>query len=131
MNAKGFTLVELLAIIVIIAVVMIIAAPNMTRQIKKSEEENQSVLNRNIENASKLYAAKYYANDLIKLTSSGDSIKFTLDDLEKDGLINLDDNECKEKDALTIKTQEIIISLKDDKINYNYDNLKSLGNCYK
>lgn len=85
---KGFTLVELLAVVVILAIIMAIAAPNMTRQIKKEEEENQNILNQKIENASKIYAAKYYVNELI----NNRDIEFTLNDLQRDGLINLKDN---------------------------------------
>lgn len=116
MNKKGFTLVELLAIVVILAVIMVVAAPNMTKQIKKSEEESQNILNQKIENASKLYAAKYYANKLV----NGNKVTFTLNDLEQDGLINL-------KDKCDGKTNEEII------INngiYDYSNIIA-EDCYK
>ena len=36
-NNKGFTLVELLAIIVILALIILVAAPSMTKKIKKKE----------------------------------------------------------------------------------------------
>lgn len=84
-NSKGFTLVELLAIVVILALIAVIAAPNMTRQIRENEENTQNILNQKIENAAHLYAAKYYANQLV----NGQRIEFTLSDLQSDGLINL------------------------------------------
>lgn len=119
MNKKGFTLVELLAIIIIIAVVMIIAAPNMTRQIQKSEEENQSVLNRKIENASKLYAAKYYVDKLVTCSTSDCNITFSLDDLEKDGLLDLN-GKCD-------LDEEINITYDGEIIDYDYGNIS----CYE
>lgn len=39
MNKKGFTLVELLAVIVILAVILTIAVPNMFKIINKSKED--------------------------------------------------------------------------------------------
>lgn len=35
---KGFTLVELLAVIVILAIIMIIASPSMTNEIARNEK---------------------------------------------------------------------------------------------
>ena len=84
-NNKGFTLVELLAIIVILALIILVAAPSMTKQIKKKEDTEQTVLNEKIYNASRMYAAKYYASEIVK---SG-SFEFTLQDLEEDGLLDL------------------------------------------
>lgn len=113
---KGFTLVELLAVVVILAIIMAIAAPNMTRQIKKEEEENQNILNQKIENASKIYAAKYYVNELI----NNEYIEFTLNDLQRDGLINLKDN-CSNN-----LTDKIIINSGV----YNYNHIQS-DTCYE
>ena len=102
MNKNGFTLVELLAIVVILGLIMVVAAPNMTKQIQKSEEESQTILNQKIENASKLYAAKYYANKLV----NGNKVTFTLNDLEQDGLINLKDKQTVSNIALIEKSDE-------------------------
>ncbi len=115
-NSNGFTLIELLAIIVILAIIMVLAAPNMTKQIKRSEEESQNILNQKIENASKLYAAKYYANKLVNY----EDVTFTLNDLQQDGLINLKDN-CSSK----INANIII-----ENGNYDYSGIES-DDCYK
>lgn len=117
-NNKGFTLVELLAVIVILAIIVIIAVPNMTNQIRQSEEETQNVLNRKIENAAHLYAAKYYANKLI----GSEQVSFTLTDLQNDGLIVLNDNCDKNlNDTITV-----------DSSGFHYDNIKSDGDtCYE
>ena len=84
-NNKGFTLVELLAIIVILALIILVAAPSMTKQIKKKEDAEQTVLNEKIYNASRMYAAKYYASEIV----NKGSFDFTLQDLEEDGLLDL------------------------------------------
>ena len=120
MNNKGFTLTELLAIVVIIVLISIVAVPSMTKQIKKEEEQMQSILNNKIENAAKLYAVKYHSSDLIK----GNPISISLDDLEKDGLINLQ-NKC----SGARETYKIKIDI--DGIGYDYIPLTNLSNCYK
>lgn len=141
MNKKGFTLVELLAIVVILAVIMVVAAPNMTKQIKKSEEESQNILNQKIENASKLYAAKYYVTDIVKCTSTDKEnpcVKFNLYDLEQDGLINLKDN-CSKKDENEKEilknansSYSINIYMKNNAIFYDYDSISGADmDCYK
>lgn len=90
MNKKGFTLVELIAIIAIIGIITVVAAPKISRQIQNESKQSQEVLNTKIRNASKLYAAKYYADQIV----AGTIVSFTLDDLERDGLLNLKTNEC-------------------------------------
>ena len=114
---KGFTLVELLAVIVILAIIMIIAAPSMTKEIARNETENKNILNQKIENASHIYAAKYFVNDLI----DGSEISFTLNDLEQDGLINLKGKFSTELD----EEKTIIISSGV----YDYRNISGT-NCY-
>ena len=114
MNKKGFTLVELLAILAILGTIVAIAVPNISNQIQKTDEEKQNVLNIKIENAAKLYAAKYYADKII----NDDPFPFTLEDLINDGLLNLNDNECSDD-----KETDIFFEGSDT----NYTDL----NCYE
>ena len=122
MNNKGFTLTELLAIVVIIVLISIVAVPSMTKQIKKEEEQMQSILENKIENAAKLYAVKYYASKLIK---GNEVVTFTLDDLEKDGLINLQ-NKCTDNESFKRTTQKIKVKGNT----YDFIAIKELKNCY-
>lgn len=87
-NNKGFTLTELLAIIVLISIFGIIAGPNLTKKIQSSEQEEKNTLSQNIENAAMIYAAKYYSEKIVNCTEDC-NINFTLNDLEQDGLIDL------------------------------------------
>lgn len=117
---KGFTLVELLAIVVILVVIMLIAAPSMTKQIQKSEEEKQSALNQKIENAAHIYAAKYYADKLV----NSESFSFTLQNLVDDGLIDLK-GKCEDKHESSIN-----ISFSNNVVTYSYADVKGTD-CYK
>lgn len=116
MNNKGFTLVELLAIVVIISVIATVAVPSITNEINSSDKHTQNVVDESIENASKLYVAKYYARQFI---NDEKTIEFTLNDLENDGLLNLKSDICKND-----KIKKIIV---DTKV-YNYNNLSK--SCY-
>lgn len=120
LNNKGFTLIELLSIVVILSIIIALTVPNIGKQINKSEEENKSILNKKIENASHIYASKYFASKLVNCNDDTCKISFTLNDLERDGLIKLNDDECNDD-----RKNKIIISY-NKKINYNYANL----NCY-
>lgn len=99
-NNYGFTLIELLAIVVILGVIIAIAAPNMTKQINKKEETDQTILDEKISNAAHMYIAKYYSDKVVDGTCNINNINninpcsFTLNDLEQDGLINLKGKNC-------------------------------------
>lgn len=90
-NNKGFTLIELLAVIVILGIIITIATLSLSGIKGREKSDNESILSRKIENAAKLYAAKYYAD---RITSGSGNVEFTLNDLEKDGLIELNDDQC-------------------------------------
>lgn len=129
-NNKGFTLAELLAIIALIAVFALIAGPNLTDQIKSSEKEEQDVLSQNIKNASMIYAGKYYAKELVN--GNYDAVKFTLDALIQDGLLDLGNNECvAKKDEETNeeynRANRYILFDGD----FKFDEIKKLKKCYK
>lgn len=112
---KGFTLIELLAIIVILGLIALAAIPNISKQVKESEKQEQTVLDKKIENASKLYAAKYYADEIV----GGSNFSFYLTDLENDGLLSLNDDQCS-------STRNNKIEVKKDssgKIIFNYSNI--------
>lgn len=93
-NNYGFTLIELLAIVVILGVIIAVAAPNMTKQINKKEETDQTILDEKISNAAHMYIAKYYSDKVVDGTCDSSTCSFTLNDLEQDGLINLKDKNC-------------------------------------
>lgn len=118
-NKKGFTLVELLAIVVILTIIMVLAAPSMTKQIAKKEKTDETILDEKISNAAKIYAAKYYSEKIVNLPTCTENcnINFTLNDLEQDGLINL-------KDKCTGKINEKIRISYGSSIEYNYDDIK-------
>ena len=130
---KGFTLIELLAIIVILGLIALAAIPNISKQVKESEKQEQTVLDKKIENASKLYAAKYYADKIV----DGMTFTFTLNELENDGLLSLNDDQCSDNvtiDGSDLETVNADIKIEWDftnnKIKFNYANIANDATCY-
>lgn len=112
---KGFTLIELLAIIVILGLIALAAIPNISKQVKESEKQEQTVLDKKIENASKLYAAKYYADKIVV----GTPFTFTLNELENDGLLSLNDDQC----SGGTRNNKIEVKKDSGKIIFDYSNI--------
>jgi len=59
LNNKGFTLVEVLAVIVILGIIMAIMAPNVSILLEKSKEDNYEHLEKSIVSAAKMYISDY------------------------------------------------------------------------
>lgn len=121
-NNYGFTLIELLAIVVILGVIIAIAAPNMTKQINKKEETDQTILDEKISNAAHMYIAKYYSDKVVDGTCNSSTCRFTLNDLEQDGLINL-----KGKNCTNVMAKDMFYLSSDNpniKDSYNFDAIK-------
>lgn len=85
MKEKGFTLVELLGVIVILSIIMLIAIPNITSMLEKSKYDQY------IGDAKKLVSITEYEirKGTINKPATGELIKVTLDylstsDVEKD-----------------------------------------------
>ena len=80
LNKRGFTLVELLVVIVILGVIMSIAIPSITSSIERSKDKQKTQIIKLIVSAGELYVDKHK-----NTVQQGKSI--TLDDLIEDGLI--------------------------------------------
>ena len=102
-NKNGFTLVELLAILVILGIIATITVINIGKQAELNDDNNKKILNQKIENAAKIYAAKYYSNIILDEQAVNDGkIKFSLNDLINDGVLYLSDNQCTTKRGVRI-----------------------------
>ncbi|MFA5407549.1 MAG: prepilin-type N-terminal cleavage/methylation domain-containing protein, partial [Bacilli bacterium] len=78
MKQKGFTLVELLAVIVILAIILAVAIPGIGAIINSSKVSSYNSQMNLIKKAASLYMAKY---------SNGTTISVRLDDLIEAGFI--------------------------------------------
>ena len=106
---KGFSLVEVLAVIVIIGLIFLIAFPTLLNSIKKSNDQIDSNTLELIKNA-----AKDYENDQDDLD---DNYCIDISDLINDGYI--------EEDVVLSKDKKLI----NKSINKNNGNYELVGKC--
>jgi len=83
-NKKGFTLVELLAVIIVLSLILAIAVPSVNKYLKASKEKAYEVQINNM-----LEAAETYANTYREILpqNDGDETTITLGQLKAEGLI--------------------------------------------
>lgn len=86
---KGFTLVELLAILVILGIITLVAAPAIVSTNKKSLENDYIEFKRTIENACEVYVETHLDDPNVKdLKERGTRINIPVSTLIESGLLN-------------------------------------------
>lgn len=83
---KGFTLVELLGIIGIIAVILLFVTPSIIGMLKKDENKNYEQFIRTIELATETYVSANYSN-YPDLSTAGGTYTISLQQLMEDGYL--------------------------------------------
>lgn len=82
---KGFTLVELLAVLVILGVITLVAVPNVIKTNQQSAEQNYEEFKKTIENAAEVYMETHIDK---KPKNNADTVTVTVSDLKEYGFIN-------------------------------------------
>ena len=136
LNNKGFTLVEVLAVIVIIAIIGGIAVPNIISTINTSKNKSEEILIENIKTASEqLYEEVYYmggtlykydengdkTSDEITVNDNDNSITINLQTLVSNGFLNSTEENNNQKKIINPKTGENIGSCKIEIVKNNTD----------
>lgn len=85
MNKKGFTFVELMAVVVVLAIIALIAVPNVLKIMKDTNQTKYDRIIKDMENAAE---TKFYSD---KMTLNiGGTICITISQLQASGLIDSD-----------------------------------------
>ena len=133
LNNKGFTLVELLATIAILAIVMGIATFSITAIIKNSKEKNYQLLITNIKDAAETYyqECKYTNNTGITCT---ENLNIHLEDLLKYGYLKGNSTDNDKKQTIVNPNDNVDISKCQIKISYSNSTIEvkaitTTGSC--
>ena len=126
MNKKGFTLIDLLCVIVLLALITVLATTGIMSLSKSSKENMYCAKVEIIENIAKEYAVKYEKelNNSTDLYNGYKSIKIKVNDLVLSGDLEADkdNNVLSPIDNSIMNDIEIIIYLKNNRINAYIDN---------
>lgn len=124
MKDKGYTLVELLAVLIILGVIIMISVPAITGVINSSKEKSYDEQVKILENA----ARTYMSENSTLLPDNGSSFNVTIDKLKESGLIS--DEEIKNPNFVSGSTEDkkknqyfegcIIVTNKNNKFTYIY-----------
>lgn len=94
-NNRGFTLIEITAVVLILGVIFLISFPTLERLMKKSEQDKDTYNEENIIMAAKTYL-NMHSNEYE--FTDGTDIEINLTKLVEDDLI--DDNDYEESDKV-------------------------------
>lgn len=122
MKNKGFTLVELLGVIIILGIIAMIVTPKIGSSLKKEKKELCKIQYENI-----LAAARVYGADHLLEINSGDII--TLKDLQDGGYIEKNLKNPQKSDETISDGLQIVVFKNGKKLDYKYKlAISCLGN---
>lgn len=123
LNKKGFTLVELLAVLVILVVIMTIAIPSVASSIERSKNKQKNAKIELIESAAEIYLDRY------KNSITSDTID--LESLICDGLLTKEQAKDPFDEKYTLSGYYSIVNSKwiEDSSNANHLEIDATLNC--
>ena len=124
MNKKGFTLVELLAVILLLLVIISITVPVVTKIIENSKNSVYKTQVNKILSATYDYSLK---NSKLLPDNNNEKRYITLGDLQNKGYINTNVVDPKVNDFFS---SDLVISIKKVDSNYKYDDKNSILKGY-
>ena len=136
-NNRGFTLIELVATIVVLSLVMAITAYSITTIMKKNKEELRNQLIVNIKNAAESYyqECKYANNEAINCNFSNNTLSTTLGDLVNNGYLTGNSKEENTQNYVLVdpitkaNISNCIINIKSQNGKIYVDNVNATGEC--
>lgn len=96
---NGFTLVEVIGVVVILAIIGLLVMPSVIDMIKNTEEKNYEVFLKDMEIAAEGYIE---TSDFITFKNPGDEIEIPISVLISDGFVNENTENPKTKEKINI-----------------------------
>ena len=123
MNRKGFTLVELLATLIILAVVMSLGTYSIISIINNSKNKNYDLLISNIKDSAETYyqECRFANNSGITCTKDGDGYTTTLGDLVEYGYLKGNSTDDNKKYTIVNPLDDKSIATCQIRVSYNND----------
>ena len=112
---KGFTLVELLAVIVILSLLLLLAVTTVSSQFKNSKDELYDTQLNNI----KLAAEMWGSDNKVKLNSISDCVTLTLGYLKDEGYVDANIKNTYTKELF--KDDEVFVNITKETNRYKYE----------
>lgn len=116
---KGFTLIELMAVVIVMGVIALLVVPVIDRTMNQIKEEGYQTQLNNIKQGAKSWGASHVA----ELPTKGQTKVITLLDLKREGLIDKDIKNPKTKEKFP-DDYKITIVNKNGKIKYQVEGEK-------
>ena len=131
MNRKGFTLVEIIMVIVILALLVLVLAPNVFVLLNKNNERSCNSLISNIESAAKIYVTNNKYNLGIKCYNANDvtntTIKISLQTLIDSGDLKTDGSykiiNPVTKDEINLDTTTVTVKYNCNNKTFTYEDI--------
>lgn len=114
MKNKGFTLVELLSVLVLLAMISLITIPVVDKILKENREELYQTNIKMLEDGAKSWAGA----NIFALPEEGDFVDLTICDLEKSGFIEIDVRNPKTGELFY---KDSYVRITNDSYGFNYD----------
>lgn len=118
---KGFTLVELLAILFILGIIIIISVPNIINTNEKSKEEDINQFKKTVENAAEVYVETHLEDvNVINLKNDGTDFCIPKDALINDNLLNPNLENPESSKSISEENFSVLAQKQYNEIKYEY-----------
>lgn len=139
MDNKGFTLIEVIMVVAIIALLTILFTPNVLGLIDKNNMDSYNSIISSVENAANNYVSNNrYDNSIIKVECSGtekeSTFTITLNTLVSSGTLSkIPENPCnKQSDFVGSNEVTVVFNCDTKRFSYTFrDKLKKVSDCKK
>jgi prepilin-type N-terminal cleavage/methylation domain-containing protein len=119
MNKRGFTLIELIAVIVILGVLLSITTMSVTSYLNETKEKSFESLVESVETSAQMYIADH-SNDFPELNTVGSTFDIELADLVNNNYISDHVQDPRTNDSIPLTTKIHITVVSKDNITVDF-----------